>query len=373
MRYLSVISFLIIFGYFYTTNLSFEKLINTYLPTEKLSVWLKSKNFLENKQITAIPKLPTDFSVSLPDVLRNNADYLKATAVEATENYTVDNPLLALVNIYCTFISKDTIRTTTGSGFFIHSSGVVLTNAHVAQYLLLGETDYLGDAECLIRTGDPANPEYKADLLYISPAWIAKNTTMINDPHPSGTGERDYALLFVTESVTDKALPDNFPALNVFTEPLPITIKNSVVEVTGYPALKTNPENFANLIYPLSATSSITNLYTFGSNFADVISLSGSQVGYGGSSGGPVTEGQSEVIAMITTKGDDTVDGEGSLRAITISHINRTIEEETGLTLEQNMRGNLKERTKILAGILTPFMISVLNTKTEEVNTEVNN
>lgn len=361
MRYLSVILFLIVFSYFSATNFLADKLIDIF-SIKELGVFKKNPSTVSFLQI---PELPTDFSSSLPNILRNNTDYLKATAVEATKNYTVDDPLLALVNIYCTFVTKNSIRTTTGSGFFIHSSGVVLTNAHVAQYLLLSETDYLGDAECLIRAGNPAKPEYKAELLYISPAWIAKNTTSINVSNPSGTGERDYALLFVTKSVTEKELPDKFPALNIFTDPLPVSVKGAEIEVTGYPAQNSRPENFASLIYPLSAFPYITNLYTFGSNYADVISLSGSKVGYGGSSGGPVTDTERGVIAMITTKGDDLADGEGSLRAITLSHINRTIEEETGLTLEKNLRGNLKERTKILSSILTPFMISVLNSKTE--------
>lgn len=367
MRFLSAIFFFIISSYFYATSFLADKLVDFFSLSTTSNHLVFLDNFSEKVKNTSIPELPTDFSSSIPNLLRNNVDYLKATAVEATENHTVNDPILALVNIYCTFVTKTTIRTTTGSGFFIHSNGVILTNAHVAQYLLLSETDYLGDAECLVRTGDPAKPEYKAELLYISPAWIAKNTTSINDPHPVGTGERDYALLLVTESVTGKPLPEKFPALKIFTDPLPVTSKDSGVVVSGYPAFNSNPENFANLIYPLFATSSITNLYTFGSNYADVISLLGSKVGHGGASGGPVTDEKKEVVAMITTKGDDLIDGEGSLRAITISHINRTIEEETGMSLERNMRGNLRERTKIFSKILTPFMISILNSRTDNL------
>ena len=63
---------------------------------------------------------------------------------------------------------------------------------------------------------------------------------------------------------------------------------------------------------------------------------------------------------MIATRGDDNIDGEGSLRAITISHINRTINEETGFSLTDNLAGNLPYRAKIFADTMTPFLLETL-------------
>ena len=108
------------------------------------------------------------------------------------------------------------------------------------------------------------------------------------------------------------------------------------------------------------APTSISELYTFGSNYADVFSVKGSDVGAQGSSGGPIVNDEGDVIGMIATRGDDEVDGAGSLRAITLSHVNRTIEEETGFTLSQNLSGDLPYRAQVFANTMTPFLVSIL-------------
>jgi hypothetical protein len=83
-------------------------------------------------------------------------------------------------------------------------------------------------------------------------------------------------------------------------------------------------------------------------------------VGAQGSSGGPVVNSDGEVIGMIATRGDDAVDGAGSLRAITLSHVHRTMLEETGFSLAQNLDGDLEYRSQIFAQTLTPFLLSIL-------------
>ena len=59
----------------------------------------------------------------------------------------------ALVNILCT--SRGSVRPISGSGVIIDSRGVILTNAHVAQYVLLAENPAI-NLSCVIRTGSPA-------------------------------------------------------------------------------------------------------------------------------------------------------------------------------------------------------------------------
>jgi len=144
--------------------------------------------------ITELPRLR-----NIPDILRLSLPYQSALLRDAmTPSMATTNPLEAIVNIFCTFTTATTIKTTTGTGFFVHSEGVILTNAHVAQYLLIAETDRLGEADCTVRGGNPASPLYRAELLYLPPAWILENAALIDVALPSGTGERDYALLFVT-------------------------------------------------------------------------------------------------------------------------------------------------------------------------------
>ncbi len=312
---------------------------------------------------TALNSLPSLFSKNaLPDLLLRNSEYQRATAISALDEaskYTTD-PEAALVNIFCTFTSSDTIRTTTGTGFFVHSNGVILTNAHVAQYLLLGATDVLGDAECIVRQGTPAVASYKADLLYIPPTWVQENASLINDTAPLGTGERDYALLYVTSTISGEALPETFPALEVRTELLPRSIKDSSVTAAGYPATSLLRNGPNSPLYSVTASTSISELYTFGSNYADVFSIRGSSVGAEGSSGGPILDKDNQVIGMIVTRGDDTIDGTGSLRAITLSHIHRTILEETGFAFSDNLSGDLTYRSNLFTGTMAPFLINLL-------------
>jgi hypothetical protein len=91
-----------------------------------------------------------------------------------------------------------------------------------------------------------------------------------------------------------------------------------------------------------------------------VISIRGSAVGAEGASGGPVLNKDDEVIGVIVTRGDDIMDGVGSLRAITLSHISRTIEEESGLTFEASLNGNLPYRAQVFQEILSPFLLTLL-------------
>lgn len=312
--------------------------------------------------LDALSSLPSRISGALPDVLLRSSEYQQAAlggALGLTGSNTKD-PLEAIVNIFCTFTTDSYIRTTTGTGFFIDPDGVIMTNAHVAQFMLLEETEANGKTDCIVRSGNPASPKYHAQLLYIPPSWIQDNSTVMSDEHPIGTGERDYALLFASSAIDNSPLPAQFPALDFDTSLLPVSVVNKPVIAAGYPAGALIKEGASADLIPKKADTSISELYTFGSNYADVFSIRGSDVGVQGSSGGPVLNDEGKVIGVIVTRGDDTVDGQGSLRAITISHVNRTLEEETGFGLDESLGGNLPYRAQVFSEVITPFLLSML-------------
>ncbi|MFT5832348.1 MAG: S1-C subfamily serine protease, partial [Candidatus Paceibacteria bacterium] len=314
-----------------------------------------------SEQGSILTTLPSRFA-TIPDLLRQNAQYQQATVVGADglSEPTATDPIDAIVNIFCTFRTSEYIKTTTGTGFFIDADGVIMTNAHVAQFLLLTEAEQAGSAECVVRNGNPAIPKYTASLLYIPPAWVLENAAVLNDAQPMGTGERDYALLYVDGTVAGTPVPDTFPALPFSSELVSTRARDADITVAGYPAGELLLRGASVDLIPRSADTSISELYTFGSNRADVFSIRGSVVGAQGSSGGPVINDDGEVIGMIATRGDDSVDGAGSLRAITLSHVHRTMLEETGFTLSENLDGNLAFRSQIFNETLTPFLLSLL-------------
>jgi hypothetical protein len=295
-------------------------------------------------------------SRSIPRILLENSEYQRAVVVDGVLTTTSPaTPLQALVNIFCQHKTDTYLRSTTGSGFFVHPDGVILTNAHVAQFLLLDGIKG-GESSCIIRTGSPAINTYEIDLLYISPAWIQENAKLLSEEMPEGTGERDYALLYVTGHVDKQPLPAFFPAVPADTNLLSIDTVRKPVRAAGYPAAIVNQQGVNAELTGIEVGSRITEIMTFGSGYADLFSIAGSVIGEQGSSGGPVVNEAGAAIGLISTRGDDRLFGNGSLRAISLSYIDRTIKEETGFGLAENVTGNLPYRARIFRETLVPFL-----------------
>jgi len=297
---------------------------------------------------------------SIPRILIENAAYQQGNIIDSiSQAAATATPLESLVNIYCTHTIDNYTRTTTGTGFFIHDDGVILTNAHVAQFLLLETVE--GDTDCIVRTGNPAVPTYEVDLLYISPAWVQENANLIDAANPRGTGERDYALLYVTAGLNNTPMPRDFPALKMNTTLLPAKAIGWEVRAAGYPAEEMMRSGDMTVsLEPKEVDTSIAELLTFSSNYADLMTIEGGAIGEQGSSGGPVVNNEGQAIGIISTKGDPALFSNRSLRALTLSYVDRTMEEETGYRLEAYLGGNLPYRSKLFKETLGPFLKRML-------------
>lgn len=282
---------------------------------------------------------------------------IEVAAVEAPE----PAPSLseAVVNLHCSQEVNDNRREISGTGFLISDTGVVLTNAHMAQFLLLEQASVFGEVECVIRSGANVGAEHSVELLYISPRWIIDHADLINDPAPRGTGENDFALLYIDELGEAELSSLELASLSVDTALLSKDICDETVILAGYPGLHNRDEDSYQNARQL-ATTTVAEVYTFGSGHIDLFTLNGSSLGEQGASGGPVLNAAGKVIGVISTRANDEEFGEGSLRAISLSYIDRTIRDETNFSLHSTISGDLDRKAEIFNDTLTPILTSLL-------------
>lgn len=286
------------------------------------------------KKITATT--PTTSPKQTPVVETPSTGSGQATPVQTTPQIPFEtiNVLTrkTVVNILCSADAGSSLSPVTGSGVVIRNDGVILTNAHLGQFFLL--KDFNGQknsVQCVIRAGNPAYPAYTAELVYISPAWIAENKTILTEQNPKGTGEHDYAFLRITGKIDGSPMTEKIPFL-----PISLSENNATgnyVLLASYPAGFLGGQSILQDLFQSSAITKIGDVYTFGSSTIDLISVPATIVSQKGSSGGAVVDGQGELIGIITTETEAEQTGDRDLRAITLSYINRDLKAESGSDL----------------------------------------
>lgn len=229
----------------------------------------------------------------------------------------------SLVNILC--LPQIGLKGISGSGVIVDSRGVILTNSHIGQYFLL--KDYLtpGNVDCVVRTGSPAQSTYTAKLLYLPPAWVAANASQLTAIQASGTGENDYSFLLITGRTDPAAaLPTSFTAVAMEAGYPDI---GDPMLLAAYPAGFLSGQIIEKSLYASSAFAYVTQLFSFDdTQQVDLFSIGGSVVSQAGSSGGAAvraTDGKLAGIIVTATSAAST--GERDLRAISTSHIDKSL------------------------------------------------
>lgn len=233
----------------------------------------------------------------------------------------------ALVNVLCYAPAGSGLRSSSGSGIFIDPKGIILTNAHIGQHFLLADWG----VSCVIRSGSPAVDSYEAALLYISPAWLAANPTVLTKAMANGNGEYDFALLAVTKSATIAPLPSSFPSVPLAHDPHP---PGTPVVIASYGAQFLASSQIQTALSPTVVFGLVKDIFTFATSTVDVLSLGGSAAAQEGSSGGGVAEPSGTLAGTITTSTVTGTTDTRSLSAITASYIRAQYERETGSSLD---------------------------------------
>ena len=237
----------------------------------------------------------------------------------------------ALVNIVCLSNTAD-LPSISGSGVIISPDGVIITNAHIGQYWLLQNFKGQSNAvNCMIRAGSPAKVTYKASLIYISPDWIQTNASILTETDPTGTGEHDYAFLKITSNIDGSSITNPLSYLQ------PDTMENlhigDNILLASYPAEFFGTFNILNDLYQTSAIGQISKIYTFTANTSDLFDVPGTVVSQRGSSGGAAVNDQGMLTGIITTSSTATTTGARDLRAISLSYIDRDLQQHQSISL----------------------------------------
>ncbi len=247
-----------------------------------------------------------------------------------------------LVNIICTHTNGSATTASTGSGVIVSPSGVVLTNAHVAQYFLLKNYSRPNFQTCALYQENIPNYGFRADILYIQPEWVNKHYDTIVSKNPRGTGEDDYAFLIITGNTNPGlSLPSKFNYAPISTSESNYDIDTNI-DVGGFPGAPASILDLARAGSLKTDSTTITDVFTLEKNSVDVISTDTTPVAQRGASGGGVFRNGELIGITVTTSGSGR---NAKINALTTGYINRDLRSDIGTSISAFISGDVRGRS----------------------------
>jgi len=288
------------------------------------------KNGIRNKlggdsdsETTITPTLENPVTPTANPVSKSTTSSQAETIAQPKRAAIGDSPRDAVLNVICLERDGRSLSLTTGSAVIISKSGYVLTNAHVAQFML---NQNQSNIDCELKHSEHSSMNFRATVQYIPDEWKSgsrKKTT-------TGTGEHDYAILKIVGPGPGGIMLSQFPFISPQTNDKYIEVGNDILLI-AYPGKNTGNFDIDGSLPIVSDISFIQDVFTFGTTSADVFSSGVSPVAKQGSSGGAVID-EGKLLGIIVTT-NQTPTGT-VLNAISLDYIDRSL-KEAGLSLSQ--------------------------------------
>lgn len=257
-----------------------------------------------------------------------------------------------VVNLFCTDRYSGGISS--GSGVIIDPRGIILTNAHVALDFLFQDWPTPSITECVVRTGLPASPAYKAQLMYLPGGYVNDIITAVPGAGDENFvyGKDDYAILVITGPAhAAVSMPASFPYLSLNFAPPPV---NTPVYLLGYASEYASVETLQRSLYQLASPANVNRQGVIqASGNIDTIAFNGNVVGQHGSSGGAVILSGGQLAGLMTffDKNQGQTTAEKVLNAITAGYIARDFETDTTVAFGTFLKNDPKTvAQKFMAG-----------------------
>ena len=193
-------------------------------------------------------------------------------------------------------------------------------------------------------------------MFYIPSTWVKNNSGILSKMNPTGNGEKDYAIVKTTDSISADA-PN--PPLPYLEESQNDPAQSENIYLAGYPAGFSDGNLLDSSLYEITQKVSVVNTYALGGKNSGEIFTSPTLLAERGSSGGAVVDNNGKLLGIMFATGLDPYSGRKNIQAISIPYIQNDLQNETGKILswyrsnsEIESENFLSNNAKTLSNIL---------------------